>query len=121
VHQATRVARDQGVGPALLQRLYLLVRHRRGDIGHLYREGPPEPATEFLVLPIQEVESLDVRQQLARLLQYAELATLVATAVEDSLSLAVNSKVLHTHHVDHEVRELPHTSCENLGTLALHR
>src|SRR5215210_9098170 len=103
VHQAARVARDQGVRPALLQRLDLLVGHRRRDVGHLYREGPPEPATKFLVLPIYEVEPIYVRKQLARLFQYAELAPLVAATVEDGLSYMVSAEILHAHHVDHEV------------------
>src|SRR5687768_7291875 len=55
VHQTTGVAGDQGVCPTLLKCLYLLVRHRRRDVGHLYREGSPEPAAQFLVLPIHEI------------------------------------------------------------------
>src|SRR5215208_1808884 len=121
VHQATGVARDQGVSPTLVQRFNLLIRHRRRDIRHLHREGPPEPATQLLVLPIQEAESLDMGKQLTRLLQHAELAPLVATAVEDSLPFESRPKVLDTHHVGQEVRELPHASCEDLGTLALFR
>src|SRR5687768_2767248 len=116
VHQATGVARDQSVGPTLVQCFYLLISHRRRDIGHLHREGPPEPATQLLVLPIQEVELLDVGEQLARLLQHAELAPLVATAVEDGLPFEPCPEVPYTHHVGQKVRELPHASREDLGT-----
>src|SRR4028119_1012598 len=51
VHQATRVAGDQGISPAPLQSPYLLVGHRGRDGRHLDREGPAEPAAELLSLP----------------------------------------------------------------------
>src|SRR5215213_11834073 len=118
VHQATGVARDQGVSPTLVQRFNLLIRHRRRDIRHLHREGPPEPATQLLVLPIQEPEPLDIRKQPTRLLQHAELSPLVATAVENSFPFESCPEVLDAHHVHKKIRELPHAPSENLGTLA---
>src|SRR4028119_1875866 len=57
VHKATRVAGDQGVGPALLQGPYLLVGHRGRDGRHLYREGPAEPAAELLLGPAHAVQA----------------------------------------------------------------
>src|ERR671916_1680969 len=108
VHQAARVAGDQGVGPALLQGLYLLVAHRGGDGRHLYREGPAEPAAELLLGPAHEVQALHPLQQLARLAQQPELPPLVAARVEDGLTLMASAEIAcaHAHHVHEKVREL---------------
>src|SRR5919107_1731428 len=121
VHQATRVARDQGVSPAVLKRLYLLVGHRRGDVGHLYGEGTPEPAAQFLVLPVHEVQPTYVGEQPTRLVENAQLAPLVASAMEDGPPFQPRPEVLYAHHVDQEVRELPHASRKALRTPALFR
>src|SRR5918995_382406 len=121
VHQATGVAGDQDVSAALFQRLYLLVRHRGGHVGHLHRKRSPEPATQLLVLPLHKVESLHVPEKPVRLVEYAELAPLVTAAVEDGFPLQACPEVLHAHHVDQEVRELPHAPSEGFGTLALLR
>src|SRR5215210_3137974 len=121
VHQAAGVARDQGVRPALLQRLDLLVCHRRRNSRHLYGKRPPEPATQLLILRGHEVEPLHVRKQPARLLQYAELAPLVAAAVEDGFPFELCPEIFHAHYVHEEIRELPHALCEHLGTLTLFR
>src|SRR5215210_7474459 len=121
VHQAAGVARDQGVRPALLQRLDLLISHRRRNIGHLYGKRSPEPAAQLLVLWGHEVEPLHVRKQPAWLLQYAELAPLVAATVEDGFPFESRPEILHPYHVREEVREFPHALCEHLGALALFR
>jgi hypothetical protein len=115
VHKAAGVAGDQGVSPALLQGLYLLVSHRGRDVGHLDGERPPEPATELLVLPLYELQSLDVPQQLPRLLEHAKLPPLVAPRVEDRLPRVPGTEVLHPQHVHKEVRELPDAMSESLG------
>ena len=46
-------------------------------------------------------------EQVAWLLQHAELAPLVAAAVEDGLSFEMRPEVPGAHHVEQEVRELP--------------
>src|SRR5918998_5153284 len=121
VHQAARVAGDKGVGPALLESPYLLVGHRDGHVGHLDREGPPEPAAQLLVPPAYELEPLDVPEQLDRLLELAQLPPLVAAGVEDRLPLEAGAEVLRPEHVHHEVRELPDAVPELLGALPLLR
>ena len=80
---------------------------------------PPNPQHSSSFSQSRRLESLDVREQLARLLQHAELAPLVATAVEDGLPFEPRPEVPYAHHVDQEVRELPDAPREGLGTLAL--
>src|ERR671921_540053 len=121
VHQATGVARYQGVRPALLQRFDLLVSHRRRNVRRLYGKRPPEPAAQLLVLPFHEVEPLHMRKQPTRLLQYAELTPLVAATVEDGFPFESCPEIFHPHDVHEEIRELPHTPCEHLGALAFFR
>src|SRR5215217_1766126 len=114
VHQATGVARDQGVSPALLQSLYLLVSHRGRYVWHLYREGPAETATQLLVLPLYEFQSIYVRKEITRLLQNSELAPLMASCMEDGLPFEARPEVLLANHVHQEVREFPHALPEDL-------
>ena len=82
---------------------------------------PPNPQHSSSFSHSTRSSPSNVLEKPVRLVEYAELAPLVAAAVEDGPPLQMRPEILHAHHVDQEVRELPDASGESFGTLALLR
>jgi hypothetical protein len=55
VHEATRVAGDEGTAPLAASAFIFSSAIAVETVGHLDGEGPPEPAAELLVLPVQKL------------------------------------------------------------------
>src|SRR5918994_3221186 len=119
MHQTTRVTGYNRVGLALLQCRYLLIRHGGRNVRHLHREHTPEPAAQFLVLPLQKLQAGDVMQKVSRLVQDPEFSPLVAAGVEDCAPGVAGAQVLYAEHVHDEVRELPDPVAESFRAFAV--
>src|SRR5918995_4336159 len=114
MHQTTRVTGYNGVSPTLLQCRYLLICHGSRNVRHLYREHTPEPAAQFLVLPLQKLQAGDVMQKVSRLVQDPEFSPLVAAGVEDCAPGVAGAQVLYAGKVHAKAGNFPAPWAESL-------
>src|SRR5579859_7366999 len=74
LHQASAIVGDEDLGAAFAQTRDLVLGHRGRDLRELDREHPAEAAALLGITKIDELQSVDVAEQEARLIADAELA-----------------------------------------------